>query len=192
MSRAAKVTSIDAVGQFKVALEAFEADARDALTQLLLELRRAREWIEVDRTRYWPREVRKASDRVAEARSNLDRCQMTATPGDEPPCDDEKRALEKAKRRLRTAEEKVRAVQHWRIKVRHDAEEFEAQIAKLNDLLDTEMPRAVAALQRMIKALDTYAARRAAREGDAEAQDRSAEPDSVPGEARPPAGEGPA
>jgi len=156
MNGRAKVTSIDAVKHFRLAMQQFDAEARDAVVQLILEMRKAVDWVEIDRARYWPHEVRKSSNAVAEARINLERCQMSVTPDDKRSCYDEKKALEKAKARLRTAQEKVRIVKHWRMKVKHESEEFETQMAKLNNMLDTEMPRAVAALQRMTKALDQY------------------------------------
>ena len=156
MSRPAKVTSIDAVKRFRVAVKKFDFGVRDALTQLILEARRAVDWLEVDRTRYWPAQVRRASNEIAEAKVNLERCEMSISPSDRKSCYDEKKALDTAKQRLRTAEEKVKAVQRWKRKVKHEAEEFEVQVAKMNGLLDVEVPRTVATLERMIAALDRY------------------------------------
>ena len=154
MSAPANVTSIDAVKRFRTSLQSFEAETRDTLTDLVLEVRRALDWIEVDRARYWPREARRAYERAVEARVNLERCQLSITGEDRKSCFAEKKELERAKRRLRIAEEKVHVVQRWAMKVRHEVEEFEGQVAKLNNTLDTQTPRAVAALQRMIKSLD--------------------------------------
>jgi len=156
MSGPANVTSIEAVKHFRVAMQQFDSEAHDAVIQLILEMRKAVDWIEIDRARYWPNEARKASNAVAEARINLERCQMSINPDDKRSCYDEKKALEQAKARLRTTQEKVRIVKHWQMKVKHEAEEFETQMAKLSNMLDTEMPRAVAALQRMTRALDRY------------------------------------
>ncbi len=156
MSGPAKVTSIDAVKHFLVAVKGFDHGARDALTQLILEARRAVDWMEVDRARYWPGQVRKASHELGEARVNLERCEMSITPGERKACYEEKKAFEKAKQRLRTAQEKVKVVQRWKRKVRQEAEEFEVQMSRMNGLLDSEVPRAVASLERMIRALDRY------------------------------------
>ena len=67
MTGPARITSTDVVRNLKVALAEFEDDARDGVAQLLLELRRALDWVEHDRARYWPREVQRASDRGSAA-----------------------------------------------------------------------------------------------------------------------------
>ena len=105
---------------------------------------------------------------------NLQRCQISITPGEEQACSDEKKAFEKAKRRLRTAEEKVHVVQHWHMKLKHESEEFEAQMARFRHSLESELPRGIAALQRMIRALDQYTQHSAPSESPAGAGGSSA------------------
>lgn len=156
MSRSANVQSIEAVRHFKAVLQNYVADVSEALTDLVLESRRAVDWIENDRSRYWPAEFRRSSDAVSESRIALERCEMAISPDDRRPCYEERKALEMAKRRLRKAEQMLHVVQKWRIKVNHEAEEFEGQIAKMNQFLENDMPRAVAALERMSAALDHY------------------------------------
>ena len=154
--QAANITSTDAVRVLKTALQQFEADVRDALTILELECRRPTDWIENDRSRYWPREVRKATDTLSEARMALERCELTSNAHEHRSCYDEKKALEKAKRRLRLAEEKVQVVQRWKSKIRKEVEEFHVQIAKLQQYLDTDLLRATTVLERMAEALARY------------------------------------
>ena len=67
------------------------------------------DWIEHDRARYWPHEARKASDAMAAARSELERQELAIRQEDKRSCYEARLALEQAKRRLRMAEEKVRA-----------------------------------------------------------------------------------
>ena len=160
MSEQAKVTSTEDLRRFKFSLNQFDSDARDAITNLKLELRRALEWIEQDRARYWPREVHRASDAVAIARHDLDRCEMALRKEDKRSCYEQKLALDRAKRRLRLAEEKVRAVRRWRVEMQRQADQFEGRLAKLGNYLDSDLPRAIASLERMIAALDKYTDRR--------------------------------
>lgn len=156
MSQSANVQSVEAVHHFKLVLQQYVADVGEALTDLVLEARRAVDWIENDRSRYWPAEFRRSSDAVSESRIALERCEMAISPDDRRPCYEERKALEQAKRRLRKAEEMMQVVQRWRIKVKHEAEEFEGQVAKLNQFLENDVPRAAAALDRMSIALDRY------------------------------------
>ena len=161
MSGQARITSTDVVRNLKVALGEFDDDARDGVTQLLLELRRAVDWIEQDRARYWPREVQRASDALVIARNDLERCEMALRSEDKRSCYEQKLAFDLAKRRLRLAEEKVRAVRRWRVALRRQADNFQGCLAKMTNYLDTDLPRAVAALERMITALDKYTERAA-------------------------------
>lgn len=155
-ARAANVTSIEAIRSFAAAMRAFEDGAEDAAVQLELETRRPVAWIE-QLGMYWPKEVRKASDAVSEARINLEKCELTINPEDRRSCIDERKALEKAKRRLHTAEEKVQAVRRWKMQIRKEVEEFEVQIARLRQFLEGDLIRSISALQRMSEALDQYA-----------------------------------
>lgn len=156
MSAAAKITSTDAVRHFKVAMEKYEADVRQIITELVLEVRRAVDWVEHDRMAYWPREVRTASDRLVEARHALERCEMAIRAEDKKHCYEQRLALDAAKRRLRYAEEKVRRARHWRVAVKQEVDDFLGEMAKMTNFLDAEIPRAVAALVRMADALDRY------------------------------------
>jgi hypothetical protein len=167
MSGSAKITSTDAVRVFRRALEKYDFDVRDTLTQLDLELRRVIDWIEHDRASYWPRAMRNASDALLEAKNNLARAEAALRAEDKRACYEEKAAVEKAKLRLRTAEHKARAVRKWRIVIKHEVDEFLGQMAKLNNHLDTEFPRALASLERMAAALDKYTDATAPRDSDA-------------------------
>ena len=156
MSSSANVANIEAVRAVRQALRQFAEDVTNALVTLDLEARRPIEWIEHDRTQYWPRELRKASDWVSEARLALQRCELTIDADHRKTCYDERKQLEKAKRRLHLSEDKVRAVKRWRLEVRKEVEEFQVQVAKLQRYLETDLERALAALDRMAQSLDRY------------------------------------
>ena len=156
MSGNAKISSIDVLRAIKVAIQQFEFEANLALTTLEMEGRRPVEWIEHDRSRYWPREVRKASDALSEARIALNRCELAISPEDKRSCIDERKALEKAKKRLRLCEIKVEAVNRWRLQIKKEAEGLQVHISKLKRFLDIDLASAVAALERMASALESY------------------------------------
>jgi chromosome segregation ATPase len=156
MSSSANVANIAAVRAVRQALRSFAEEVNSALITLDLEARRPIEWIEHDRTQYWPREMRKASDWVSEARQALQRCELTIDADHRKSCYDEKKQLEKAKRRLQLAEEKIQAVKRWRLEVRKEVEEFQTQVAKLQRYLETDLERAVAVLDRMSQSLEKY------------------------------------
>ena len=156
MTHAANLTSTDALGELQAALIQFDARVRDAIVQLDLASRRPLEWLEHDRSQYWPREGRKAADAVSEAKVALARAQATIDPHEHRSCYEERKQLEKAKRCLELAEAKITAVRRWKLELRKEIEEFEVQSAKLQQFLEGDLPKALAALSRMAGALDRY------------------------------------
>lgn len=159
MSESAHVTSIESLRDFRAALLESDSDLRDAVIQLGLELRRVLEWIEQDRSHYWPAEVKRASDALATARKELERCQLRIGTDDPPACYEQKKAVERGIRRLRRAEEKVQHVRQWKVKLQHAVQELEGRVGPLSNYLDAMIPQASAALDRMHAALERYVER---------------------------------
>ena len=159
MGSTANVKSIVAIRQFRAELQEYEDSLRQTLDMLSAELKRAMDYFESDRPAYWPAQVRRASDRAAEARINLGRCQVTTRPGEGPSCYEEKKALQRAKQRLETAEQKVKATRKWIRVVRQEVDEFQTRLAQVNLLVDGELPRGGALLERLAQRLDRYAGR---------------------------------
>ncbi len=157
MNQSAKVTSIDAVRALRTALVKFEDDASDAVTCLELEIRRAVEWIEVDRRRYWPNQVKQASEEMAQARNALERCQLKYGSEEAPPCYEQKKNYQRARQRLRHCEEQVRKVKQWTQVFRQEKTTFDGQMAQMTLCVDSDLPRAITALTNMIAALERYA-----------------------------------
>ncbi len=156
MEQSANVTSIDGIRELRSALLKFEDTASDGLTMLTLEVRRAMQWLEVDQRRYWPEQVRRASQQLVEKRNDLERCQLKYGSEEAPSCYEQKVAFEHAKRRLRYCENQVKVVKHWIQTVRQELNDFEGQVAKLTSVLDADIPQAVTTLERMLRALDNY------------------------------------
>lgn len=156
MPRSANVKSISCLTAFRAEMQEFGHPIQDALASLECELDRALEWFQSDRMAYWPNEARRASDELAEALNRLERKKISTNPADNPSCYEEKKAVELARRRKRLAEQKIRVTRHWLPIVQHEIEEFKNQLNKLHHLSDSDVPRAVAALTRMISSLEKY------------------------------------
>jgi hypothetical protein len=155
-SQSANVASIDALKSVKAALVQFCDEVEAALVSMELEARRPVDWIEGDRARYWPQQARRASDLVQEARQALARCEVRVASEDRPSCYDEKKALEKAKRRLQLAEDKTRVVPRWASEMQKATEDFAMQVARLRSYLETDVTKSIASVERMTNALDRY------------------------------------
>lgn len=156
MNRTAHVSSIDAIRQLRIELLKFVEKSREAHELLKLEARRGIDWVEHDRRRYWPEQTRKASEALIAARNELERCELRYGSEDSPSCYEQRQAVERAKRRLRLCEEKTRAVKRWIIKVHQEIQAFDTQLNRLTEVLDSDLPQAVARLDSMLAALDRY------------------------------------
>ena len=157
MGRLARVISIDVVERLNAALMCFQDESDKALTDLAIEVRRAVQWVCEERRDHWKHQLAVREEQVIQARINLERARMfTTLPGERKSCVDEMKALEKARRRLAVAEEKVAAVKRWTRVVDHELPEFQGCISMLASWLQTDQPAAVAALKRMYRALEEY------------------------------------
>jgi hypothetical protein len=122
-------------------------------------LHRALEWIHHDRTEYWKRELRRAEDSVAEAKLQLKQAQTARRMDDyRPDCVDEQRALERAKRRMQVAEQKVKAVQTWTHTIDRAVSACQQARTQFVIWLDSDIPKGIASLKRMTGSLETYVA----------------------------------
>jgi len=153
----ARITDVAALADFRAALAEFALAASQALTDIQLELRRGLDWITNDRGVHWQSEVRRSADLVARAKDELVHSRTYKKVGDfTPSCIEEKKAVEMAKRRLEHAEQKVQAVRHWTLAARRAVDEFQGPVQQLMGMIDGDIPRAVALLERMSIALEQY------------------------------------
>src|SRR5262249_7650511 len=112
----------------------------------------------VDRPAYWKMEARRSSEALAHAKDELAHSRTYKKVGDYiPACIEEKKAVEKAKRRLEHAEEKIDIVRHWIVATRHAVDEFQGHVQQLTGMLEGDIPHAIHLLERMSKALEQYA-----------------------------------
>ncbi|MGD0383631.1 MAG: hypothetical protein ABSA77_08930 [Thermoguttaceae bacterium] len=157
MGQPARVKSIDALQAVSAALECFHDDAASALDDLEMEIRRALQWIGQDCRQYWNEELRRSRDGVTEARLQLENARMFRRIAEEHSSFvEEKKALERAKRRQQIAETKVEAIPHWAVRIERAVNEYRGSRSQFANWLDADFPRAVAALSRMISDLETY------------------------------------
>jgi len=155
----ARLTRIDAVRDMYAAVDAFRIEASAALEGLDMELHRALDWIHHDRYDHWNQEVRRGWEKITEARIQLQQATTARRIGEHAPaCIDEKRALARAKQRLETAQEKVEAVRHCMRAIDHAVDEFRGARTPLASWLESEIPKALAALRRMMDNLEDYLA----------------------------------
>ena len=157
MGQRAKVTSLDAVDDFAAALRCFEHDASRILETLQLGIHRAVQWIQQDQRQYWKQQLRRSDQKVQEAKLALERCLIFRGGGDQrAACVEEKRALERAKRRHRLCREKIEAVRRWSRDVERAVLEYKAEVGGLRQWIETDAARTQGLLKRISQTLQQY------------------------------------
>src|SRR5260221_13874442 len=152
----ARLTRIDAVQEMAAAVDVFRAEAIAALEGLDMDLRRALEWIHVDRREHWNGEVRRGWDRITQARIQLQQARTVRRIGDhEPACPDEKKALSRAQRRLETAQQKVEAVRRCARAIDEAVNDYRGARTPLAAWLESGTPKAIASPHRQVDQLET-------------------------------------
>ena len=157
MAEQVDVRSIDTLAFVKVALVAFAHEAGQAISEMELQGQRGIDWVTVERAAYWKAEIRRRSDAVNQAMKDLEHCRTFKKVGDNTPsCVEEKKARAKARRKLEVAEEKAQLVRRWTPVVLQQFRETCVRLTRFREVIDLDCPRAMAELERMLRALDAY------------------------------------
>ncbi len=157
MSTQADVKSTDTLAFVKTALAAFAHETSQGLSEIEIQSQRAVDWITVDQAAYWKAEVRRAADQVNKAIKDLEHCRAFKKVGEnQPSCIEEKKALEKARRRLEYTEQKAELVRRWTPMVQQQFRETCVRLVRFREVIDLDCPKAMARLDQMLRALDAY------------------------------------
>ncbi len=151
MADSARVTSIDALREFREALATFIEDCRAGLTAVEMENRRVSEWVNHTQKFYWINEVKRRREKMNEIRGELHRKKLSGSGETEA-----KEQVRIAQARLRTAEEKVEIVKKAAPVLQHAIDEYLGLARPLGDMLTGDLEHAMGLLERMADALDEY------------------------------------
>ena len=157
MSTQADVKSIDTLAFKKAVFASFAHETGQAVSECEMQGQRAVDWICVDQAAFWKAECRRMQELVNKAIKDLEYCKAFKKVGNNTPsCIEEKKALEKAKQRLEFAERKAEAVRRWTPIVQQQFRETCVRLVRFREVIDVDCPKAMAQLERMLKALDAY------------------------------------
>ncbi len=156
MSGPAYVHNTDAIESVRAALANFAHQVDEGLTEIAAECRRVLDWLEHDRPRYWKNRVRLAWDEVEQAKKELHRCLMFPIGDQRPSCTEQRAALKKAQAHLAYCEQKAENLKNWCRDVRHELFEYEGRISQLKACGEIDVPKATAALGRLLARIEEY------------------------------------
>ncbi len=154
---AADVRDLEALREWLAALATCRADANEALTALRVDINRGVEWVN-EQYHLWQRSIRKFDDAVVQAKADLSAKKFPDVNGRMPDTTVEERNLRRAVARLEHAEDQVETCRKWMTTLPKLVDEiFHGPAQRLANLLDTDVPRGAAVLDRRIEALERYA-----------------------------------
>jgi hypothetical protein len=154
MSDRAKVTSLEAIENFRAKVIIYRDKAGRVLDEVGDGVVRTRLWLENDRPAHWESQIRRLTRELEQRQQELFSAQLS---GLREASYMQQAAVQKAKHAIRDAEEKMRAVKHWRRQFDHRVEPAGRQVEKFRHMISHEMGKAVAWLNELTKTLSAYA-----------------------------------
>ncbi len=158
MDSQARVGSLDVFQDVRTAYAKFGDAGRNALIAVDLEIRRMLDWLEKDQVAFWKGEIRRREEQLNEAKTALHRKRITATFGNVAADSEEILMVRRAQAKLEHAEAKLKEVKQWYFTVEQEVSEYRGPSQQLANVLDSGVPRALGALDRMVETLESYLA----------------------------------
>jgi len=155
----ANITDIAALDEFRRALIKFREEVGVAVAEADSEVKSTFVWLERDRMLHWRRMVPRLDEELTGAKGALYRKEMqTMGTGKRPSVIDEKKAVERAKRRAEDARERLEKTRRWLATLDRDVSLFKGAMSPIATMLDRDLPDAILRLRNMALALEAYLA----------------------------------
>jgi vacuolar-type H+-ATPase subunit E/Vma4 len=154
MEGQARVGSIDALEAFRAALIRYTERSRRALDDVTGEVKRTRGWLETEQRQKWENEYRRRARALEQAEQELFSARLSTMRNDKSA---QQMAVNKARRALVEAEQKLAVIKRWRQAYDARVEALSKQLESLHDTLSRQMPKGVVSLTNSIRLLQDYA-----------------------------------
>jgi len=152
----AKLSRVDALEQLKAAVAAFVDDAKMALGSVEMETRRVVDRLNREQPFYWQQQIKAGRDEFAEAKASLARKRLQKTDNYIPDTSEEEKAVRRAVAKIENAERKLEAIKVWTRRIEQSWNDYQGPSGQLADVVGGTPARAIADLNRLIKAVDAY------------------------------------
>jgi hypothetical protein len=150
----AHVTSSEAIEFFRAGLITYVAKCRPWLEDACDEVFRTRDWLQNDRRIHWENQVRRRARVLEEAQATLFSARMSNLRDTRAT---EHMAVERAKRALVEAEEKLRLVKRWALEFDQRAQVLVKELEHVRSLIANELPWGAAHLAQIVARIEAYA-----------------------------------
>ena len=149
----AKLTSLEALENFRSHLILFLTQANRSVNEVLDEVNRTRFWIQNDQRLYWEREFRRRTKVLEQAEQELMSARLS---GLRQTTSMQQAAVLKAKRALTESEEKRRLIKQWNRNFDGCADPLSKKLESLRSFLEHDLPKGVTYLANAQKTLEAY------------------------------------
>ena len=153
MADQVKVTSIDALDAFRASLILFVTKARRSLDDVGDELRRTRMWLEHDQRLHWEGEVARRTKALNQAQQDLMSARLSKL---HDKIQVQQSAVLKARQAVAEAEARRGNVKTWNRNYEGSAGPLAKKLEGLRNVLDHDMPKAIAYLVNARRTLEEY------------------------------------
>ena len=153
MAETANITSTDAIVAFRAALIIFLGKARPLLEETSGEIIRMRQWLDNDQRRHWEGQHRMRSRKLEEARAELFNATLSKL---QEASSLHYMAVQRAERAVQESEAKLKVVKKWSRELEERTGPLVKMAEQFQTFLATDMARAIANLDDVLRALEAY------------------------------------
>jgi hypothetical protein len=157
MASSARVSSIQAVADFREALCAFGETGKESLGSADHAIRRAVDWLS-DQTKFWQVQLRKCQEEAHRAKLELEQRKWENRDGKGRGTAEPEKNYRKAVEKVKHAEERLAACRRWVPQLQHALTEYNGPARALAGALETNLKQALALLDQKLVALEAYLA----------------------------------
>lgn len=156
MADSADVRSIEVLKDVRVAVCAFAEEAKNALADVDFDARRTLDWLQNEQPAFWRSEIRRWQQNLQMARAELARKKLGRFLDHKPDTSQEEKAVRLAESRIQEAEAKLELIKRWLPELLQAVQEYRGSSQPLVSLVEVDLSRAVARIDRMLDALEAY------------------------------------
>ncbi len=156
MAKNARIDSPEILKELRVQFVKFSQACHQALSAVDSDVKSTEMWLTHDQRLFLKMQLRKCDEAVTAAQSDYSQAKWGASDLNRSSGVEEKRVLDRAKRRKEEVERTAAAVQRWSVQLVDQVGKLRRPCISLANLLDFTTPRALAAIDRMLDSLEEY------------------------------------
>lgn len=154
MAGEAQITSVEALENFRAQLIVYLGQVRPVMEEVANEMARSRLWLQHDQRMLWSQELRRRERQLEEAKQELFNATISSLSTGTAAL--LQMTVQRAQRAVQEAEAKLKLLKRWDNELESRSAPLMKQIEQLQGFLATDMTRAIAYLDQVLRALDAY------------------------------------